>query len=46
MKGQINKSNEGTYTRFVVEIACKLDKITIKEDSFVCETCKVDYKPK
>jgi protein-arginine kinase activator protein McsA len=33
-----------TYNSFINEVAKKLDKITLKEDTLVCETCKVSYK--
>ena len=31
------------YTSFVHEVAEKLDKIILKEDILICETCKVNY---
>jgi len=33
-----------TYTSFVHDVAKKLDKITLKEDILICETCKLSYK--
>ena len=33
-----------TYTSFVNEVAQKLDKITLKDDTYECETCKMSYK--
>ena len=33
-----------TYDSFVHEVASKLDKITLKEDILICETCKTSYK--
>ena len=35
-----------TYTSFIHEIANKLDKITLKKDTYTCETCNVNYKDK
>lgn len=33
-----------TYNNFIHEVAEKLDKITLKEDTLICETCNVSYK--
>jgi hypothetical protein len=33
-----------TYTSFVHQVAEKLDKITLKEDTYLCETCMADYR--
>ncbi len=33
-----------TYNNFIHEVAEKLDKITLKEDKYVCQTCKASYK--
>jgi len=33
-----------TYTSFIHEVAEKLDKITLKEDSYLCETCNMKLK--
>lgn len=33
-----------TYNSFVHEVASKLDKITLKDDLLICETCKVSFK--
>ena len=33
-----------TYNNFVHEVAEKLDKIILKEDVLICETCKISYK--
>ncbi len=43
IKGQNGNPNEDTYTGFVQDVARKLDKITIKENTYICETCKVSY---
>ena len=33
-----------TYDNFIHEVAQKLDKITLKEDILICETCKTSFK--
>ncbi|CAA0208609.1 conserved hypothetical protein [Tenacibaculum maritimum] len=33
-----------TYNSFINEVAQKLDKITLKEDVLICETCKISHK--
>lgn len=43
MKGQKGNPSEETYNNFVQDVARKLDKITIKENTYTCETCQVDY---
>jgi hypothetical protein len=35
-----------TYNNFIHEVASKLDKITLKEDTYECTTCHVKYKDK
>ncbi len=42
-KGQGGNPSEDTYNNFVQDVARKLNKITIKENSYTCETCKVSY---
>lgn len=32
-----------TYDNFIHKVAEKLDKITLKEDSYYCETCHVSH---
>ena len=32
-----------TYSSFVYEVAQKLDKITLKEDTYTCTTCKLSF---
>lgn len=32
------------YNSFIHEVASKLDKITLKKDTYTCETCQVSYK--
>lgn len=43
MKGQNANPTEDTYNNFVQDVARKLDKIIIKESTYICETCKVSY---
>lgn len=33
-----------TYNSFIHEVVEKLDKITIKEDTYTCETCNLKHK--
>ncbi len=33
-----------TYTSFVYQVVEKLDKITLKEDTYICEACNISYK--
>jgi len=33
-----------TYNSFIHEVAEKLDKITLKEDTYTCETCNTKYE--
>ncbi len=44
MKGQNANPSDDTYNSFVQDVARKLDKITIKENTYTCETCQVVYK--
>ena len=44
MKGENNNPSENIYNNFVQEVARELDKITVKENSYTCETCQVSYK--
>ena len=32
-----------TYTSFINEVVAKLDKITLKEDTYECKTCSMKY---
>jgi len=43
MKGQDGNPSKEIYNSFVQDVARKLDKITIKENTYTCETCKVNY---
>ncbi len=44
MKGQKENPSDETYNNFVQDVARKLDKITIKENTYTCETCQITYK--
>ncbi|MFK7811718.1 MAG: hypothetical protein AB8B59_04435 [Maribacter sp.] len=44
MKGQNGNPSDDTYNNFVKDVARKLDKITIKTDTYTCETCQVKYE--
>ncbi|MEZ4795547.1 MAG: hypothetical protein R2785_00135 [Flavobacteriaceae bacterium] len=46
MKGQNGNPSEDIYNNFIADVARKLDKITIKDNDYVCETCKVNYSHK
>ena len=44
-KGNKLVGNDQTYTNFIHKIVeNNIEGITIKEDSYDCETCKVNYK--
>lgn len=32
------------YNNFINEVVSKLDKITLKEDTYECTTCHINYK--
>ena len=34
-------SEDNTYANFIQDVVSKLDKITLKEDTLVCETCSI-----
>lgn len=38
-------SNSQVYTSFVKKVVRNLDKITLKGDAYLCETCNMQYKP-
>ena len=40
VKGEDDK----TYNSFIKDVVVKLDKITLKGNSYTCTTCKLDYK--
>jgi len=37
-------AESNTYTNFIHEVAEKLGKITLKEDTYTCETCNIQHK--
>lgn len=43
LKGEHGNPSEETYDNFIKDVARKLDKIVIKVDTYVCETCKMKY---
>ena len=44
-KGNKLNGNDQTYTNFIHKIVeTTIEGITIKEDSYDCKTCKVNYK--
>ena len=42
IKGENNNPSTETYDNFIKDVARKLDKITLKNNAYVCETCKVN----
>jgi hypothetical protein len=44
MKARNITPESNTYNNFIYEIASKLDKITLKEDTYECTTCHVKNK--
>ena len=45
MKAKNITPDNNTYNSFINEIASKLDKITLREDSYECTTCHMKSKP-
>lgn len=43
MKGQNGNPSEDTYNSFVKNVARKLDKIVLRENTYSCETCNLKY---
>ena len=43
IKGEGGDPSRDTYTSFIQDVTRKLDKITIKKDTYSCENCKVKY---
>ncbi len=43
MKSQNSNPSKDIYNSFVKDIVRKLDKITINENTYTCEKCKVNY---
>lgn len=37
-------SENNTYNNFINDVVKKLDKIVLKEDALVCETCNISHK--
>lgn len=46
MKAKNITPESNTYDSFINEVVRKLDKITLKEDSYKCTTCHMTSKPK
>jgi len=44
IKSKNSSPENKTYDNFIHQVAEKLDKITLKEDILICETCKLSYK--
>ncbi len=44
MKGENNNPNEKMYNSFIKDVVTKLDKITLKGNSYTCITCNINYK--
>ena len=44
MKAQNITPENNTYNSFINEVASKLGKITLKEDSYECTTCHMKHK--
>jgi len=45
MKARNITPESNTYNSFINEVVTKLDKITLKEDSYECTTCHITTKP-
>ncbi len=45
MKAKNITPESNTYNSFINEVVTKLDKITLKEDSYECTTCHMKSKP-
>jgi hypothetical protein len=37
-------TESNTYTSFIHEVVEKLDRIKLKEDTYICESCNISYK--
>lgn len=44
IKGHNGNPSTDIYNTFIQDVARKLDKITVDENTFICETCKVKSK--
>ncbi|MEM6892211.1 MAG: hypothetical protein AAF554_00885 [Bacteroidota bacterium] len=40
IKGQQGNPSKETYNSFIADVTRQLDKITIRKDHFVCQTCQ------
>jgi hypothetical protein len=45
-KGNSGNYDNETYDNFVQGVARKLDKITAKDNAYICETCNLDFSSK
>ncbi len=45
MKARNITPESNTYNSFINEVVTKLDKITLKDDSYECTTCHMKSKP-
>lgn len=45
MKGENGNPSTETYNTFIEDVARKLDKITIHNDTYTCETCNIKHNP-
>ena len=43
IKAQNITPESNTYSSFIYEVVQKLDKITLKEDTYTCTSCNVKY---
>lgn len=44
IKGEDGNPTKEIYTNFIKDVTRKLSKITIDENTYICETCKTRYK--
>jgi len=44
MKGENSNPSKETYNSFIKDIARKLGKIELTKDSYVCTSCKTEFK--
>ena len=44
IKGEDGNPSKEIYNSFIKDVTRKLGKITIDESSYVCETCKTNFK--
>jgi hypothetical protein len=42
IKGENGNPSTETYDNFIKDVARKLDKITLKNNAYVCKTCQVN----